>query len=191
MSSEVQPGLLAVRDKIAVMMRLTDTTIGAVRRISSELRPSVLDDLGLVEAIEWHAQQFQAQRGIVCQCDCAVENLALNQEQSTAMFRIFQEALTNILRHARATRIDIALEEIENELILTVKDNGRGIKEDQKSGLHSLGILGMRERAHLIGGQIDITGVEGEGTVVTVRVPIPSRRRRGGSILPVNPSSID
>ena len=127
-SSEVQPDLLAVRDKIAVMMRLTDTTIGAVRRISSELRPSVLDDLGLVEAIEWHAQQFQAQRGIVCQCDCAVENLALNQEQSTAMFRIFQEALTNILRHARATRINIALEEIDNELHL----NNRGQrKRDQ------------------------------------------------------------
>ncbi len=170
--SEDQSHLVAVRDKIAVMMRLTDTTIGVVRRISSELRPSVLDDIGLVEAIEWHTEQFQAQRGIVCQCDCAVENLVLNQEQSTAMFRIFQEALTNILRHAHATRINITMEEIENEFILTIRDNGKGIREDQKSGLHSLGILGMRERAHLIGGQIDITGFEGEGTVVTVRVPI-------------------
>ena len=153
------------------MLRLSETTISAVRRISSELRPSVLDDLGLAEAIEWQARQFQARTGIICHCECSVENVDLNREQSTAVFRIFQEALTNILRHAQATRVDIAMKEEAGEFVLTVSDNGRGITEDDKSRLQSLGLLGMRERAHLIGGEIDIIGVEAQGTVVTVRVP--------------------
>ena len=154
------------------MMKLIDTTVSAIRRITQELRPSVLDDLGLAEAIEWQAEQFQARTGIICYCDCSLENIALSQEQSTAVFRIFQETLTNILRHAQATRVDITVEEKDGEFVLTINDNGRGITEDQKSGQHSLGLLGMRERAHLIGGKIDITGVEGKGTVVTLRILI-------------------
>jgi len=101
--------LQTLREQIAAMMRLTDTIVSAVRRIAQELRPSVLDDLGLAAAIEWQAQQFQARTGIVCQCDCALENLALNQTQATAIFRIFQEALTNILRHAQATKVEITM----------------------------------------------------------------------------------
>src|SRR5437763_3327808 len=101
-----QPG--ALREKIETMIGLTDTTVAAVRRISSELRPSILDDLGLAEAIEWQAQQFQARTGMVCRCDCKVENLELDQQKSTAVFRIFQEALTNVLRHAQATSVDVA-----------------------------------------------------------------------------------
>jgi signal transduction histidine kinase len=155
------------------MIRLTDTTIGAVRRISAELRPSVLDDLGLVAAIEWQSEQFQARTGIICRCDCSLENLDLSREQSTAVFRILQEALTNILRHAQATSVDITTKAEAGEFVLAIIDNGRGISENEKSGSQSLGLLGMQERAHLIGGKINITGVEGEGTVITVRVPIP------------------
>ena len=164
--------LPALRKKIGAMMRLADTTINAVRRISSELRPSILDDLGLVEAIEWQAQQFQARTGIICRCDCSAENINLNREQSTAVFRIFQEAVTNVLRHAQATRVDIMIEEEAGELVLTITDDGKGITESEKTGPQSLGLLGMRERAHLIGGEINITGGEGKGTVVTVRVPV-------------------
>jgi signal transduction histidine kinase len=153
------------------MLRLSETTISAVRRISSELRPSVLDDLGLAAAIEWQARQFQTRTGIICHCEGSVENLDLDREQSTAIFRILQEALTNILRHARATRVEISIKEEAGEIVLTVGDNGRGITEDEKSRLQSLGLLGMRERAHLIGGAIDIIGVDAQGTVVTVRVP--------------------
>jgi signal transduction histidine kinase len=169
-SDQLQPELL--REKIAPMIKLTDATINTVRRISSELRPSILDDLGLVEAIEWQAQQFQAQTGIICHCDCALENLDLSQEKSIALFRIFQEALTNVLRHALATKVDINIEEKADEFILTTSDNGKGITESQKSDSRSLGLLGMRERAHLVGGEIEITGTEGRDTVVTVRVPI-------------------
>ena len=170
--SESGSQLQVTRERITTMMKLIDTTVSAVRRITQELRPSVLDDLGLAEAIEWQAEQFQARTGIICYCDCSLENIALSQEQSTTVFRIFQEALTNILRHAQATRVDITVEEKDGEFVLTINDNGRGITEDQKSGQHSLGLLGMRERAHLIGGKIDITGVEGKGTVVTLRILI-------------------
>jgi PAS domain S-box-containing protein len=178
--SRDQLQLQILREKIAAMLRLSETTISAVRRISSELRPSVLDDLGLADAIEWQAREFQARTGIICHCECSVENVYLNQEQSTAVFRIFQEALTNILRHAQATRVDIAIKEEAGEFVLTISDNGRGITEDDKSRLQSLGLLGMRERAHLIGGEIDITGIEGQGTVVTVRVPNSKRVMRTG-----------
>jgi PAS domain S-box-containing protein len=162
----------AIREKIKSMMRLADTTIGVVRRIASELRPSVLDDLGLAEAIEWQAQQFQARTGITCRFDCLIKIVGLSQNQSTAFFRIFQEALTNVLRHARATSVDVTIEEKGGEIVLTIRDNGRGITEDEKSGSQSLGLLGMRERAYLVGGEVDINGVEGKGTVVTVRVPL-------------------
>lgn len=167
-----QSQLDTLRVKMESMIRLTDTTIGTVRRLSSELRPSVLDDLGLVEALEWQAEQFQARTGIICRCDCSLENINLSREQSTAVFRIFQEALTNILRHAQATMVDITTKAQGGEFVLTIIDNRRGITENEKSGPQSLGLLGMRERAHLIGGKIDIKGVEGKGTVVIIRVPL-------------------
>jgi signal transduction histidine kinase len=169
--SRDQSQLQVLQKKLQSMMKLIDSIISAVRRISSELRPSVLDDLGLAEAIEWQARQFQTRTGIICHCDCAVENLHLNQEQSTAVFRIFQEALTNILRHAQATRVAVAIREEAGEFVLTVSDNGRGITKDDRARLQSLGLLGMRERAHLVGGELELTGVEGQGTLVTVRVP--------------------
>ena len=163
------------------MTRLIDSTIDVVRRISAELRPSALDDLGLVPAIELHAQQFQARTGIVCKCDFSSERVGLNQEQSTAVFRILQEALTNVLRHAQATRVDVRATEEDGEFILTISDNGKGISEEEASGVHSLGLLGMRERAILIGGKIDIAGVEGKGTVIILRLPIGRAGRRPGS----------
>jgi PAS domain S-box-containing protein len=167
-----QAQLHVLRERIEAMLRLTETTISTVRRISSELRPSVLDDLGLVEAIEWRAQQFQARTGIICRCDCSLDDLDFSREQSTAVFHILQEALTNILRHAHATRVDIKMKAEASEFVLTISDDGRGITEDEKSRSESLGILGMQERAHLIGGEINIAGVEEKGTVVSVRVPI-------------------
>lgn len=163
-----------LREKIATMTRLVEGTLQTVRRISSELRPGILDEVGLIAAIEWEAQKFEARTGILCYFDSLVENVSLTREQSTALFRIFQEALTNILRHAKATRVDIAAAEREGEFVLTIKDNGRGIIDEEKSGEKSLGLLGMRERAYLIGGEVNITGVAGQGTVVTVRVPVPA-----------------
>jgi PAS domain S-box-containing protein len=159
-------------ERIAAMTTLIDTTINSLRRISSELRPSILDDLGLVAAIEWQAQQFESRTGIICQCDCFVDNVDLTQDQATALFRIVQEAMTNILRHAQATRVNIALEKEDGEFVLQVGDNGRGITEEERTGLRSLGLIGIRERAHRIGGRIEIVGVAGKGTILTVRVPL-------------------
>jgi PAS domain S-box-containing protein len=167
-----QPEPQERRKKIEAMMRLIDTTINTVRRIASELRPIGLDALGLAEAIRFHAQQFQDRTGIIVECDCSLENGKLNREQSTAIFRVFQEALTNVLRHAQATRVNIQVKEDNDEFGLFISDNGRGITDDEKSDQRTLGLLGMRERVHLIGGRIEIAGADGKGTVVIVRIPI-------------------
>ena len=167
-----QMDFLPARKKIEGMMGLIDATINTVTRISSELRPSLLDDLGLAAAIEWQARQFEGRAGITCECDSFVEDIELSREKATAIFRIFQEALTNILRHAQATRVNITMEEERGEFVLQVRDNGRGIAENEKTGARTLGLIGMRERAYLVGGRIEVTGVAGKGTVLTVRVPI-------------------
>ena len=159
----------ALHAKIAAMMKLADSTIYTVRRIAWELRPSVLDDLGLLEAIEWQARQFEARTGIVCERRGFVDHVVFNQEQATAIFRIFQEALTNILRHANANRVEITMAQQAGEFSLAISDNGKGITGTEKSGL---GILGMQERARLVGGTIQMQGSEGAGTTISVRVPI-------------------
>src|SRR6266478_892451 len=169
--------LAVMREKVRALIKLTDMSVSTLRRIASELRPSVLDDLGLAAAIEWQAQQFQARTGIVCVCDCSLERVELNEEQSTAVFRILQEALTNVLRHAQATKVEIKISKENGYFGLSVSDNGKGIMESVKSEQQSLGILGMRERAHLIGGEIDIKGFEGKGTVVDLRVPSSGQDR--------------
>ena len=154
------------------MMRLADSIINGAKRIASELRPSILDDLGLIEAIESQTQQFQDRAGIISSFDSTLDTFTLNREQSIAVFRVFQEAMTNILRHANATRVDIAVDEQAGQFTLTIRDNGKGITDEAKSRPHSLGLLGMEERAHLIGGTIDITGSDGRGTTITLRVPV-------------------
>jgi len=164
--------LKAMQDKLASMLGLTDTTINVVRRIASELRPSILDDLGLMEAIEWQAEQFQARTGIECRCDCALQSIPLGDFESTAVFRVVQEALTNIIRHAQATQVGICLRIEESSLILMVTDNGRGITQEERLNRSSLGLLGMQERAHLIGAHLEIAGQKGAGTTLRLCVPL-------------------
>jgi PAS domain S-box-containing protein len=171
-ATDHSPAQATGRKEIEEMVGLVDATINTVRRIASELRPGVLDDLGLVSAIEWHAQQFQELTGIVCRFESSIENVDLNREQATTIFRIFQEAMTNILRHAQATKVNVLIEEEEGEFVLEIKDNGRGITESEKSGTRSLGLLGMRERAHSVGGRIEINGIAGKGSLLLVRLPI-------------------
>jgi PAS domain S-box-containing protein len=171
-ASEKRSQIPDLKEKTAAMLELMDATINTVRRIASELRPDVLDLLGLAEAITWQAQQFQDRTGLVVHCHSTLEEVDLDQEQATAVFRIFQEALTNILRHARASTVYVTMAEEAGQFVLTVRDDGRGITENEKSGPLAIGLLGMRERAHLIGGEVDITGVSGQGTSVTVRLPI-------------------
>jgi len=165
----VPPSLLL--NEIASMSKLIDAAIQMVREISAELRPGVLDDLGLVAAVEWQAQEFQTRMGIRCRFTSTLENITLDKEQSTAIFRILQETLTNVARHANATRVNITLRKKAGNLILEVRDNGRGITESEISNPRSLGLLGMRERALLLGGNVEISGTPGKGTAVTVKIP--------------------
>jgi PAS domain S-box-containing protein len=170
LSEPVDPSaMLAAHSRIVRMIKLTDSTMATVKRVAWELRPGILDDLGLVEAIEWQAQQFQSRSGITCQPTRFLEDVQFTKEQATAVFRIFQEALTNILRHAQATNVDVTMTQDGAEFVLTISDNGKGITWIEKSGL---GILGMQERARLVGGKIDIQGLEGAGTTITLRVPL-------------------
>lgn len=162
----------AQREQIRSMTGLIESTINTVRRIASELRPGLLDDLGLVAAIEWQAQQFHARTGIQCDCVARTDVIELNRERATALFRILQEILTNVIRHAAATRVEIELQEQEGELQLRVRDNGRGITAAEMANRSSLGLLGMQERALLVGGEVAIVGEPGQGTTVTARVPI-------------------
>jgi PAS domain S-box-containing protein len=161
-----------VHKRIDSMTTTIETTINTVRRIASELRPGVLDDLGLVAAIEWQVEQFQARTGIKCHWTSTANEVELDREKATAVFRILQEILTNVLRHAQATNLYVKLSRTRHDFELEVKDDGRGITESQRMNSRSLGLLGMKERALLVGGEVRITGKEGQGTTVLVRVPL-------------------
>jgi signal transduction histidine kinase len=149
-----------------------DTMVKTVRRISTELRPGMLDDLGLAASIEWQARDFEKRTGILCVVSVPAEDLPLARAQAIALFRIFQESLTNVARHARAQHIEVTLTNTPEVLTLQVHDDGRGIQKQEIAGLRSLGLLGMRERAKRLGGTFDIYGVPGDGTIVTVSIPI-------------------
>lgn len=158
--------------KIKPLVARIDAIIQTVRRIATELRPGILDDLGLVAAIEWQANDFQSRTGIQCVARTSVpEKPVLSAELNTAFFRIFQETLTNVIRHAGASRVEVQLKKEPGRVVLEVRDNGRGITEAEISGAGSLGLRGMRERAALLGGEVAIHGVPREGTTVTVWIP--------------------
>ncbi|HEV8187513.1 MAG TPA: PAS domain S-box protein [Pyrinomonadaceae bacterium] len=164
--------LFEVHNRISSMTGLIETTINTVRRIASELRPGVLDDLGLVAAVEWQIEQFQVRSGLKCHWTNNAGDIELSRERATAVFRILQEILTNVLRHAGAANLYVKLGRSKNYFEMEVKDDGHGITESQMRNSRSLGLLGMRERALLVGGEVRITGNEGGGTTVLVRVPI-------------------
>lgn len=163
--------LLSVRDKLPAVSGLIDSTIETVRRIAAELRPPVLDDLGLAAAIESQTVQFEQRTGIRCTFASNTTAARLSRERTTAVFRIFQEIMTNVIRHSRAKRVTIKLTERQGWLELRVKDNGRGITDEEKNNTRALGLLGMNERALLVGGEISISGEPGKGTTAVVRVP--------------------
>ena len=153
------------------ILKVVDQTIQAVRRISTDLRPGILDDLGLIAALEWAAEEYEARTGIRCQLSLPANAGLISTEHATAIFRIFQETLTNIARHANATRVDICLAREPKGLMLEVRDNGRGIREEELSAADSLGILGIRERALLLGGELLIQGFPQSGTIVRIWIP--------------------
>ena len=142
------------RKRTDSILELVDQTIHSVRRISTELRPGILDDLGLVAALEWAAEEFETRTGTRCRLNLPSDDVEIDQECATAMFRIFQETLTNVARHANASEVGVRLAKENGDLTLEVHDNGRGIREEPLSRGRSLGILGMRERAALWEGSL-------------------------------------
>jgi signal transduction histidine kinase len=157
------------------MLGLVDTTIQSVKRISSELRPGLLDDIGVSAAIEWQGEEFQNHTGIRCEVNVGPEDIILDQERSIAIFRIFQEALTNVARHAKATRVKASLKKKAGKLELKVRDNGRGITEEKISDPRSFGLIGIKERAQFLDGTVEIRGIRDKGTLITVRIPLPEK----------------
>ncbi len=162
----------APAQKLKEMDDRISETIKTVQRISTELRPGMLDDLGLVSAVEWYLNDFQERTKIKCDLKIQPEDFALDAERSTAVFRILQEALTNVARHAEATEVRVRLEKEQGTLLLEVRDNGRGITAEQASSGKSLGLIGMRERARLWQGSVRIEGMMGKGTTVAVEMPL-------------------
>ncbi|MBV8226968.1 MAG: PAS domain S-box protein, partial [Verrucomicrobia bacterium] len=171
-SAVVDASSRAAIEKAKRMNQTLDETVYTVRRISSELRPGVLDDLGLAAAIEWQAKDFEARSGVSCIVSTPEEDLRLNRDQATALFRIFQESLTNVARHAQATKVWVNLSEEQAVLVLEVEDDGVGISPAKLAQQHSLGLLGMRERVAVFGGEIEFAGSPGKGTTVVVRMPV-------------------
>jgi signal transduction histidine kinase len=161
----------ALRERAQSMSDLIDATMQSVQQIVSRLRLDILDQLGLAAAIEWQAEEFQRRSGLRCQVSLPVEALQLDRERSTALFRIFQELLTNVARHAGATRVTVALRNESGRVVLTVEDNGRGIDAEVARSPKSLGLVGVRERVLPYGGRVEVQGIRGKGTLVRVSVP--------------------
>jgi signal transduction histidine kinase len=174
-NSEPKPGIQLV-NKLQSLIGLIEVSIQSVRQISSELRPPVLDHLGLREAIQWEATKFEARTGIRCRMTWEMKTEPAERTRQLAMYRILQEALTNVVRHAHAGAVRINVRGRGRLMTLTIRDNGRGITKDQLSSVDSIGLLGMGERARLMGGRLSITGSRGRGTTVTVTVPMGTKR---------------
>ena len=166
------------QSKLAVktdeLLKSIDSTISTVRRIATDLRPSVLDDFGLVAAIEWQAHEFEKRTEMPCLFQTNIENIDLDSETATAIFRIFQETLTNIIKHAEASSVKVNFQASKNQILLRVEDNGKSFDLNAAKAKKSLGILGMRERARTIGGEFTISNNSGKGTTVELKIVSPS-----------------
>ncbi|MES2693862.1 MAG: response regulator [Verrucomicrobiota bacterium] len=172
LSGKVVRAQLPVQEKVRTMIGHLDATIQTVRRIATDLRPGILDSFGLVAALEWQANDFQSRTHIPCSVDIEVPEQLFDEEYSTVYFRIFQETLTNVMRHAKASHVEVRFSEEDGQLVLLVRDNGRGIAETELAGARSNGLVGMRERAKQIHGELTLRGAPGEGTTMVLRAPL-------------------
>lgn len=167
--SHVQPEL---KEKFDSIINIIDSSVESVQRICEKLRPGILDELGLSAAIEWQTKEFSKSTKIDCIVELPNEEIVLESEKRIAVFRIYQEALTNSARHSNASKINITMKLEDDKLILSIKDNGKGITQNQVNNPRSLGILGMRERALILGGNLNIKSTMGSGTLVNLELPI-------------------
>jgi len=167
----------AIRARLEDMRAQIDALVQTVRRISYDLRPSMLDDFGLLAAMEWQAHEWQRRTGIQCRLAIGPDmQVDLSDRCRTAVFRAFQESLTNVARHSQATEVNVSVQ-VSDELILTVQDNGKGINQEKMKGSKSMGLVGMRERMREVGGDVEIASIAGKGVSVTLRVPLDQDER--------------
>ncbi len=162
----------AVAKKLGRMESLLDQTVAATRRIAADLRPLILDDLGLVPAVEWLVQDFSHRTGIPCELVVDESEFELTGAHATAVFRILQESLTNITKHARASHVDVTLERENGSLAIRVRDDGVGFSTQATRPPQSFGLAGLRERSQLLGGESRVISAPGQGTTVEVRLPL-------------------
>jgi len=162
-------------EKTKSMCELVDTAIQTVQKVSSELRPAILDDLGLSAAIEWQVSEFEKLTAIKCDFSSNPKDITIDPDRSTAVFRIFQEALTNVARHANATKVKASLNEEASRIVMRVIDNGKGIEKKQISNPNAFGLIGMRERARFWEGQFRISSTPNRGTTVAVSIPVTNK----------------
>ncbi len=164
-----------VKQKLKDLLELMDSTVKTVRRISSELRPSLLDDMGLVPAMEWHLKEFEKRASIKTSFKFPDYELNLQDSVKTGLFRIFQESLTNVVRHANAKKVEVNLKKENENIVLSIKDDGKGFDKKKEKNKKTLGILGMQERSFMMGGTYQIDSKPGKGTLVVVSVPGPDK----------------
>ncbi len=172
MKGQLGSGKRLLHDKIRAMTKLANTMIGMIKRLTSKLRPPVLDDLGVVAAIEWEVNEFQERYGIECKLAFEPKQIELNPDLSTAVYRIFQEVMTNVGRHARASMVHGNFKVSEDSLEIEIRDNGIGITKQQIADSSSFGLIGIHERVTQFGGVTSIKGQQGKGTTVTLKVPL-------------------
>lgn len=163
-----------------VLLKQIDETIESVRAISSDLRPAVLD-LGLIAAVEWQVQEFRRRTGIACLLKLGEAEIPLDNDRATAVFRIIQESLTNVIRHANASEVTLDLALMKNGLKIHIADNGVGISTEALSKARSFGIAGMRERVRLLDGELNIASQPGQGTHISIVIPLIERRKERGN----------
>ncbi|MBZ0167387.1 MAG: response regulator, partial [Candidatus Omnitrophica bacterium] len=164
--------------KLKTMSNLISDTIKTVQRICSQLRPGILDDLGLVAALEWLSEDFENRSEISCQIQVEFDDQDLEDKYATTIFRVYQETLTNILRHANASQIRVQLTTSGQEIRFEVRDNGTGIAPEALTRADAFGLIGMRERVGAVNGELAITGAPNQGTTVTVRLPLEKKEKR-------------
>lgn len=170
--SELEREQNALRKRTSDMKQLIDTTVASVRRISADLRPVMLDNLGLVPTLEWLASDFSQRSGVKVELDIPEENLGVSGDAATAIFRIAQEAMTNVSRHAGADRVVIELKRRGGNVVVRIRDNGKGFTRSDTRKARSFGLLGMRERAYVLGGELKISTPQGGGTQIEAVIPI-------------------
>ena len=170
LKEELPDHLPDLQERIQTMSGLIDSTITSVQRISSELRPQILDVMGLCEAISWQAREYEKRTNL--QFDLSCEQVSINKELTTELFRIFQEALTNVVRHSQADRVRVQLHQNDEQIIMVMEDNGQGMPLEKINAPQSLGLIGIRERVLFLSGEVEFFGEPGKGTRVNVKIPL-------------------